>query len=80
MLLLHRTLGPEAVQAGMATAIRLGRLDPDLVAVHARTWAAGIATPPAPVPVPAAAPPAAGTTRPAPSLAGYDQLIAAVTA
>lgn len=80
VLLLHRTLPADAIGAGMATAQAAGRFEADLVAVHARTWLSGIGAPPDPVPVPATAGPAASTTRPAPSLAGYDQLIAEVPA
>lgn len=80
VLLLHRTLPVDALTAAMATARVAGRFDADLVAVHARTWAAGIGAPPNPVPVPDTAGPAAGVTRPVPSLAGYDQLIAEVPA
>lgn len=74
VLLLHRTMAPTAVEAGMNSAVASGRFDPDLVAVEARR-ATQPATPPAPVALPAGAVPAASIQRPAPSLAGYDQLL-----
>jgi transposase len=74
VLLLHRTIAPTAVEAGMNAAVASGRFDPDLVAVEARR-AAQPATAPATVALPAGAVPAASTHRPAPSLAGYDQLL-----
>jgi transposase len=80
VLLLHRTLPAAAVAAGMAAALALRRLEPDLVAVEARRHLEATRTPaPAPVPLPAAA--RLDQSRPAPTLAGYDQLLApAVTA
>ena len=76
VLLLHRTMPAAAVGAGMAAALALGRLEPDLVAVEARRH---LDHPPAlvlpPVPLPAAA--RGGEGRPIPSLAGYDELLAA---
>ena len=74
VLLLHRTMGPAAVDAGITAALGLGRFDPDLVAVQARRAVQGVGAP-APVPLPVGAAPAASIHRPAPSLAGYDQLL-----
>ena len=71
VLLLHRTLPTAAVQAGMHAAVTLGRYDPDLVAVEARRHhhpgAGG-----EPLEVPGTVP---ADARPAPSLAGYDDLL-----
>ena len=76
VLLLHRTMDAGAVTAGMDAAIGIGSFDPDLVAVEARRQVHATTTaPPAPVALPATAVPAAALTRPAPSLAGYDQLL-----
>jgi transposase len=74
VLLLHRALPGEAVEAGMAAARRLRRFEPDLVAVEARRHL-DHARAPAIVPsgLPAAA--RAGAQRPAPTLAGYDDLL-----
>ena len=77
VLLLHRCLAPSAVQAGMAAALRMGRFDRDLVAVEARREA--LAHTPAPIPVPVSAA-VAGAQRGAPSLGGYDDLLAEVPA
>lgn len=74
VLLLHRTMTPSAVTAGMAAAIADGVFDADLVAVHARSATCGRAATP-PITLPATAAPAATDHRPAPSLAGYDQLL-----
>jgi hypothetical protein len=70
VLLLHRILPAEAVIAGMAAAAAVDSVDPDLVAVEARR-----ASHPEPPPLVAATGQAIGD-RPAPSLAGYDQLLA----
>jgi transposase len=76
VLLLHRTMTPTQVAAGMNAAVATGRFDPDLVAVEARRATAHTTgTPPPPVPLPPGASPAAAVGRPAPSLAGYDQLL-----
>jgi len=75
VLLLHRTMTGTQVQAGMAAALALGRLDPDLVAVEARLATAARGSAPARVAVPPAAGPAAGVERDAPSLHGYDDLL-----
>jgi hypothetical protein len=65
-----------AVLAGMAAALTVGRFDPDLVAVEARRHLTAPTTG-AVVALPALAPPAAraDTTRAAPSLLGYDDLL-----
>lgn len=74
VLLLHRTMTPTAVAAGMARALAAGVFDPDLVAVEARQ--ATTTTPVRlPVSLPATAAPAAAIERGVPSLAGYDQLL-----
>jgi transposase len=70
VLLLHRTLPAEAVIAGMTAAAEVHSVDPDLVAVEARRASHRSA---APIPVPVAT---VEVTRPVPSLAGYDQLLA----
>lgn len=74
VLLLHRTMSPAALTAGMARAAAAGVFDPDLVAVEARLSAtpAPLASP---VPLPACAAPQAGIHRPTPRLADYDQLL-----
>lgn len=76
VLLLHRTMTPTAVAAGMDAALLLGNYDPDLVAVEARrrTETTTTGTPP-PVPLPPGAAAAAAVVRPVPSLASYDQLL-----
>lgn len=80
VLLLHRTMAPAAVTAGMDAALLLGNYDPDLVAVearrHSQTTTAGA---PPPVPLPPGAGAAAAVVRPVPSLAGYDQLLTTST-
>ena len=68
-----------AVTAGMDAAVSMGNFDPDLVAVEARRSLLATITP-IPVPLPTSAGPAAGIGRPAPSLAGYDQLLREATA
>jgi hypothetical protein len=69
--LLHRTMPAEAVIAGMQAALRLDSCDPDLVAVEARRSHH-------PEPPPQLSVPTGKDLgdRPAPSLAGYDQLLA----
>jgi transposase len=75
VLLLHRALPADAVLGGMTAALTCGRFDPDLVAVEARRHLEVARTPPVtPLPLPAAAQLAA---RPAPTLAGYDELLTA---
>lgn len=81
VLLLHRTMDTAAVTAGMDAAIGIGSFEPDLVAVEARRQVHATTTaPPMPVALPTTAVPAAALTRPAPSLAGYDQLLKEATA
>jgi transposase len=75
VLLLHRTLPADAVTGGMTAALTSGRFEPDLVAVEARRHLEAARTPTVtPLALPAAAPIAA---RPAPTLAGYDELLPA---
>jgi transposase len=74
VLLLHRTLSAEAVIAGIRAALNLESCDPDLVAVEARR-----AIHPGQAPF-IVAPKEAVDDRPAPSLDGYDQLLAGVLA
>jgi transposase len=69
VLLLHRILPAESVIAGMAAAATLDSVDPDLVAVEARRVSH---RPAASIPVPVST---VEVSRPAPSLAGYDQLL-----
>ncbi len=80
VLLLHRTLPVHAVIAGIDAALEMGNLDADVVAVQARHWQLDSASPPPPVPLPATAGEVAAIGRPAPSLAGYDQLLTGATA
>ena len=77
VLLLARTMPATAVDAGMGAALRLGRYEPDLVAVEARRAQTGQPAP-APVPIPAGAGPAAGVLRAVPTLTGYDDLLTSV--
>ena len=77
--LLHRTLPAAAITTGMDAALSLGSFDPDLIAVEARRATLTIAAP-TPVPLPATASSVATIERPAPSLAGYDQLLKEATA
>jgi len=80
VLLLHRGIPASAVDAGIDAALRIGTFDADLVAVEARRAGWPAALPAAPVPLPATASAAAGLGRAAPSLAGYDELLAEVSA
>ncbi|MFI5075444.1 MAG: IS21 family transposase, partial [Actinomycetales bacterium] len=80
VLLLHRTLPSAAVTAGMTAAAAVGRFDADIVAVQARTAISAGASPPPSVPLPDNAPGTAALGRPAPDLAGYDQLLTEVSA
>jgi transposase len=91
VLLLHRRLPAAQVTAGIAAALAAGSCSPDVVAIESRKHAAGAGqdaggTRPVPVPRPSraavvtlparrAALPA--DRRPAPSVAAYDQLLAA---
>lgn len=70
MLLLHRALPPAAVIDGMSAAMRIGSVDPDVVAVEARRSLEPAATAPVVVPIGARL-----AHRPAPSLGGYDVLL-----
>lgn len=74
VLLLHRSHPDTVVTAGIDAALRIGSVDPDVVAIEARHAADGTR----PVPVAALAQ-GAGGDRPAPSLTGYDELLAGVT-
>lgn len=80
VLLLHRGLPATAVAAGLDAALRLGSYQPDLVAVEARRAGAPRVTAAAPVPLPVTASSGAAVGRAAPSLTGYDQLLAEVPA
>ncbi|MDN5804360.1 MAG: IS21 family transposase [Microlunatus sp.] len=72
-LLLHRTLPVAAVHAAMAEAQAAGQFGADQLAVTARRHATPT-RPTQPIPLPDNVA-GACTTRPAPSLAGYDQLL-----
>jgi hypothetical protein len=74
-LLLHRTLPTESVITGMRAAISMDSVDADLVAVEARR-----ASRPEPMPPLIVSPSQSVGNRPAPSLAGYDQLLAGALA
>lgn len=78
-LLLHRTLPHAAVLTALDQARATGVFNADAVAVTARRAITEAGTGAAPVPVPAGAPAGALVHRPAPSLAGYDQLLTPVT-
>jgi transposase len=75
VLLLHRTLPAEAVITGMHAALQVDSCDPDLVAVEARR--ASYPEPASPLIVPSETD---RGDRPAPSLAGYDELLAGALA
>ncbi len=75
VLLLHRTLPAAALEHAMTAAITTARFDPDMVAVTARQHIAAKTPVSDPVPFSANVIGAARTTRAAPSLAGYDQLL-----
>ena len=70
-LLLHRTLPVQAVLAGLSAAAGFDSIDPDLVAVEARRAAHPQSIAPRAVPISTVE-----ASRPAPSLTGYDQLLA----
>ncbi len=78
VLLLHRTLPATAVLAGIEAALTIGSVDTDLVAVEARRSILTTTQPVVALPPTAAA--VAAIPRPAPSLAGYDQLLREATA
>ena len=71
VLLAHRTMAAETVISGMAAALRAGSVDPAVVLIEARRQTATDA-PPAPIGAELAR-----FDRPAPTLAGYDDLLAA---
>jgi hypothetical protein len=75
VLLLHRTLPAGTVIAGINSALSVDSCDPDLVAVEARRASHPEPAPPLIMPTG----PILGD-RPAPSLAGYDQLLAGASA
>lgn len=70
VLLLHRSLPAGAVVAGMAAAMRIDSVDPDVVAVEARRSLEPAGAPAVVVPIGARL-----AQRPAPTLAGYDELL-----
>ena len=72
VLLLHRSLPAEAVVAGMAAALRIGSLDPDVVAVEARRSFEPAGAAAVVVPIGARL-----AHRPAPTLSHYDELLEA---
>jgi transposase len=83
VLLLHRRMPAGAVAAGLRSALRAGATDPAVVAIEARRWADGYGDDPDShrrrrlakvIELPTTL---AGADRPAPSLHGYDQLLAA---
>ncbi len=69
MLLAHRTLPAAALTVAMASAVNSGVLDPPAVLIDARRAAGGQAAPVIPIGA------LARYDRPAPTLAGYDQLL-----
>jgi hypothetical protein len=71
-LLLHRSLPAGAVVAGMAAALRIDSVDPDVVAVEARRSLEPADAPAVVVPIGARL-----AQRPAPTLVGYDELLEA---
>jgi hypothetical protein len=75
VLLLHRTMPAEAVITGMQAALSLESCDPDLVAVEARRASYPESVSPLIVPSDEDL-----GDRPAPSLAGYDELLAGALA
>ncbi|MPV51059.1 IS21 family transposase [Pseudactinotalea sp. HY160] len=79
VLLLHRTQAAAGLLTAMDAAVAMGRYEADLVAVEARRQSQGSA--PAPLILPAGAPPAArADQRPVPSLEAYDTLLTGVGA
>lgn len=71
VLLLHRRMGKEVVQAGMSAALAAGSVDPKMVALEARRAAEGRVAPVVAI-GPVLAP------RPAPGLSAYDSLLGEV--
>lgn len=71
VLLLHRILAASAVTAGMTAALKVGSVDPEVVAVEARRSL----EPPGPAPAVIVPIGARMAHRPPPSLAVYDQLL-----
>jgi len=74
VLLLHRSMAAESVIAGMAAALRIASVDPEVVAVEARRHA-DAATVPVDVVVPIGA---RLSQRSVPDLGAYDELLAGV--
>lgn len=72
VLLLHRSLPAHAVVAGMAAALRIDSVDPDVVAVEARRSLEPADAPAVVVPIGARL-----AHRPAPTLSDYDELLEA---
>ena len=70
VLLLHRTIDPNAVVAGIGRALKVDSVDHEVVAVEARRHLDNIADPPL-----ATVTPIVQTERPQPSLDRYDQLL-----
>jgi transposase len=73
VLLLHRSLPAVAVHAGMAAAVGIGSVDPEVVAVEARRSLEPASPPAIVVPIGVRM-----DQRPAPSLVGYDELLSGV--
>jgi hypothetical protein len=69
VLLAHRTLPASALASAMTAAVRSSALDPQAVVIDARRHAGGQAAPVIPIAA------LARYDRPAPALAGYDQLL-----
>ena len=74
VLLLHRDLPADAMTAGIDAALAAGSVDPEVVAIEARA-AVDRRRQPAAAVIPITQ--ARGAERPAPSLGGYDDLLAA---
>ena len=69
VLLLERTMKPSAVREGMVRCLRVGTLDPALVAIEARRSIEEARV------VPESDPALAHYDRPAPGVAHYDELL-----
>lgn len=78
VLLLYRSMPASAIVAGMNASLTIDNFDPDLVAVQAR-YSMSTHNTALPVSIPDTASPNATVDRPAPSLAGYDQLLNGAT-